>query len=60
MREEVQNSAKLFFSNELLLSRIYSVWALASMVLFGFFAVGSLTFNLTKKVNLIKEMRAVN
>lgn len=60
MREEVRNSVKLFFSNELLLSRIYGVWALVSMVLFGFFAIGSLTFSMVRKVNLVKEMRSIN
>src|SRR3989304_3125351 len=60
MRDEVQNSAKLFFSNELFLSRIYTVWALVCMVLFGFFAIGPLAFSMGKKVTLYKEMRALN
>jgi len=60
MRDEMQNSAKLFFSNELFLSKIYTFWALVCMVLFGFFAIGPLSFSMAKKVNLYKEMRTLN
>ncbi len=56
----MQNSAKLFFSNELFLSRMYTVWAFVCIILFGFFAIGPLAFSMARKVTLYKEMRALN
>ncbi|HAI62934.1 MAG: hypothetical protein UU64_C0005G0030 [candidate division WWE3 bacterium GW2011_GWF2_41_45] len=60
MRRDVQNSAKLFLSNELVLSRVYGIWAFVCILLFGFFAISSLASSMTKKVALYKEMRALN
>ncbi|KKS06946.1 hypothetical protein A3K01_03455 [candidate division WWE3 bacterium RIFOXYD1_FULL_43_17] len=60
MREEMQNSFRLFFSNELFLSRVYTFWAFFCMVVFGFFAIGTLTFSMVRKVNIFKEMRTLN
>ncbi len=60
MDEEIKKSGRLFFSNELLVSRIAVAWALGCIVLFGFFGSGNLIINLTKKINLYKEMRQLN
>lgn len=60
MKGEIRNSAKLFVANELILSKVYIIWAVICVISFGIFGIGTLTYSLSEKISLYKEMRDMN
>lgn len=60
MKEAFERESKLFFSNELLLSRIYLYWSLFSFFIFVFLGIVPTAYNFSKKIGVYQELRGLN
>jgi Tfp pilus assembly protein PilO len=60
MSNNLKSTTRLFVTNELILSKVFMIWAILTIVIFGAFGVGPLSFGISKKIALYKEMLDIN